>query len=176
MTDRESLERRVAELEAELAALKRGRLPYRGIRRRSARSFGGLPLYEIAIGPDMTRGELRGHARGVFALGDLATGIVAVGGLARGLLAAGGLALGVIGFGGLSVGVLGAIGGFAVGTAAFGGAAVGGVAVGGGAAGYYACGGGTAGKYVVGPLRRDPEAIDFFHRHALGALCGPAAR
>jgi hypothetical protein len=144
------------------------------IRKRSSASIGGLPLYEVALGPDIERGESRGHAKAVFAIGDLATGIVAVGGLARGLIAIGGMALGAISFGGLSVGVLGAIGGLAIGSAALGGAAIGGVAIGGGAAGYYACGGGTAGKYVVGPMRRDPEAVAFFRENAMGMLCGPS--
>ncbi len=144
------------------------------IRKRSSASIGGVPLYEVALGPDIERGEMRGHAKAIFAVGDIATGIVAVGGLAQGFLAIGGMALGAISFGGLSVGLLGAIGGLAIGSAALGGAAIGGVAVGGGAAGYYACGGGTAGRYVVGPMRRDPEAIAFFRQNAMGSLCGPS--
>ncbi len=176
MRDRESLERRVAELEAQVAGLNRMPGHRRGIRRRSAASMGGLPLYEIAVGPDLERGEMRGHARAVFAIGDIATGVVALGGLARGLLAVGGLSLGVISLGGLSIGVLAAVGGLAIGTTALGGAALGGVAVGGGAAGYYACGGGVAGSHVIGPMRQDAQAIDFFDRHVLGLVCGPAVR
>lgn len=174
MTDRTELERRIAELEAEVTALRRSRPFHSSIRKRSAAAIGSLPLYEVALGPDVGRGEMRGHAKAVIAIGDLATGVIAVGGLARGLIAIGGMALGAISFGGLSVGVLAAIGGLAIGTTALGGGAIGGVAIGGGAAGYYACGGGTAGKYVVGPMRRDPEAIAFFRENAMGALCGPS--
>ena len=56
----------------------------KGIRYRSARSWAGMPLVDIALGPDPDRGESRGHARGVIAIGDTARGIVAVGGFAAG--------------------------------------------------------------------------------------------
>src|SRR5262249_48872537 len=59
----------------------------RGVRRQSTHKFGGLPLWAIAVGPDPDRGELRGHARAIFALGDMATGWFACGGLARGIFA-----------------------------------------------------------------------------------------
>ena len=69
------------------------KFPVKGIRRESPRKFFGLPLWAIAIGPDWERGEMRGHARGIFALGDMATGWFAFGGLARGFFAFGGLAI-----------------------------------------------------------------------------------
>jgi hypothetical protein len=72
-----------------------------------------IPFYDVAVGPDLARGELRGHAKGVIAIGDLATGFLALGGLARGAIAIGGLAAGLVSFGGLSIGVLSAVGGFA---------------------------------------------------------------
>jgi hypothetical protein len=170
---REELERRVAELEKQVSALQgRGLVRMRGIRKRAAWGLGGIPFYDIAVGPDPERGELRGHAKGIIAIGDFATGILALGGLARGVFAFGGLAAGVVSFGGLSVGILGAIGGVAIaGLAAIGGAAVGGAAMGGGAAGYYACGGGAAGTHVVYPGHRDPEAEEFFRRYGLEGLC-----
>ena len=71
------------------------KFPVKGIRHESPRKFFGLPLWAIAIGPDWERGEMRGHARGFFALGDIATGWFAFGGLARGLFAFGGLAIGL---------------------------------------------------------------------------------
>src|SRR5215472_163210 len=111
----------------------------RGLRRQSSRTFAGLPLWSVAIGPDLERGEMRGHARGIFALGGIATGWVAFGGFARGFIAMGGLA----------VGLLVAIGGGALGGIALGGAAVGLVAIGGGAAGYYAMGGAAVGVHTV---------------------------
>jgi hypothetical protein len=135
---------------------------FRGFRRRSDVTILGLPAYEIAMGGDWEKGELRGHAKGFVAIGDIATGVFALGGLARGVFALGGVALGLVSLGGLSVGALLAIGGLAIGSVALGGGAVGHVAVGGGAVGTYACGGGAAGKYVVDATRRDPEAVEFF--------------
>jgi hypothetical protein len=128
--------------------------PVRTIRRQSPRRFCGLPLWAIAVGPDWERGEMRGHARAIFALGDIATGWFACGGLARGIFAVGGLATGLFAFGG------GAIGGIA-----FGGAAIGLVAIGGGACGYYAFGGGAVGVHTVSGLHRDPAAVDFFQQY-----------
>jgi len=169
MADPRDLERRVAELEAEVVRLRGQR--WKGVRYRSAIGLGDIPLLAVASGPDSERGELRGHARGIIAIGDMATGVVAVGGLARGLVAIGGLALGVFSMGGLSIGVLLAVGGLAIGGAAFGGGAVGGVAVGGGAAGYYACGGGAVGTHVVHAARADPEALAFFRQYGLDGTC-----
>ena len=58
----------------------------KGIRKRSATCFAGLPLYDIALGPDLDKGECHGHARGIVAIGDIATGWLAVGGAARGII------------------------------------------------------------------------------------------
>ena len=133
----------------------------RSIRRRSDYEYLGMPLWSIALGPDPTRGELRGHAKGVLAIGDIATGIVAFGGLARGVFAVGGLAAGVFAFGGLALGGV-AFGGAAIGLLALGGGALGAIAIGGAALGYYASGGAAFGAHVVGALGQDPEAIAFF--------------
>ena len=70
-----------------------------GVRRQSSYEYLGLPLWSIATGPDPARGEIRGHAKGVLALGDIATGgaavgWVAIGGLALGIYAVGGIAWG----------------------------------------------------------------------------------
>ena len=89
-------------------------LPVKGIRRQSSAELFGLPLWAVAIGPDWEHGEMRGHARGIFALGDIATGWVACGGMARGVLAIGGLAIGLVAFGGGAIGVLLAAGGGAL--------------------------------------------------------------
>jgi len=128
--------------------------PRRSIRRQSSRTFCGLPLWAIAIGPDWERGEMRGHALGIFAFGDMATGWFAFGGLARGICAFGGLAIDLFAFGGSPIG----------GTA-FGGAAIGLVAIGGGACGYYAFGGGAVGVHAIFGLHRDPAAVDFFQQY-----------
>jgi hypothetical protein len=142
-------------------------LPFRGrtIRRQSSQTVCGLPLWSIAIGPDFEKGEMRGHARGIFAFGDMATGWFACGGLARGFFAFGGLAIGLFAFGGCAIGFLVAIGGAAVGAIALGGGAIGLVAIGGGAFGYYACGGGAAGVHTVSALHRDPAAVEFFQQY-----------
>lgn len=93
--DSNQLRQRIEALEQEVAALKARGFPYRGLRKRSRRSLWGLPLYNTALGPDPATGEVRGHARGVVALGGLAVGVVlGIGGLSTGLLALGGLAIG----------------------------------------------------------------------------------
>jgi len=124
---------------------------YRGIRKRSVRTLCGLPLFDIAMGPDPAKGEMRGYAHGIIAVGDVARGWIAIGGMALGGIAVGGVAAGIVSIGGLSFGVL-----------ALGGTAIGGVAIGGFAAGYYALGGGAEGKYVVSAMKRSPEALEFF--------------
>jgi hypothetical protein len=170
MADPAHLEQRVAELEREVRAL-RGRRG--GVRYRSAAAIGDIPLLAVAMGPDLSRGEIHGHARGIVAIGDFATGLIALGGVVRGVVAVGGLALGAISVGGFSLGLLFAAGGVTLGSVAVGGMAVGGAAIGGGAAGYYACGAAARGTYVVSPMRRDPEAIAFFQARGLGPLCRP---
>ena len=171
MNESDRLQQRVEVLEQEVARLKQGGVR-RGVRKRSGRSLWGLPLYDIALGPDPDRQEVRGHARGIIAIGDIATGVVALGGVARGLIALGGVAVGGVCFGGCALGLLGAVGGLAmgglavgglaIGLVALGGGAVGLVAVGGGALGYYACGGGAYGTYVLDAAQQDPEALRFF--------------
>src|SRR5262245_51896377 len=165
METREELKQRVAQLEKQVSAMQMGRgVRVRGVRKRASWGIGDFPAWDIALGPDLEKGEYRGHARGVIAIGDIATGVVALGGLARGVVALGGLAAGLITVGGLSIGLVAAVGGLAIGGAAVGGAAIGGVAIGGGAAGYYACGGGAAGAHVVAAAYSDPEAEAFFER------------
>ena len=79
----------------------------RGIRKRSQGEFAGLPIYNIAFGSAPDKGEVRGHARGIIAIGDIATGWLALGGVARGLFALGGVSVGVIAIGGCALGLLG---------------------------------------------------------------------
>lgn len=112
----------------------------------------GLPLVHIAQGPH--GGEKRGHARGIIAIGDLATGVLAIGGFAQGVIAVGGCAVGLVAFGGLALGVLAGLGGLATGLLASGGGAVGGVAQGGLAVGYVADGGRAVGHIARGGTNR----------------------
>ncbi len=148
-----------------LSAQRSSGFPVKGIRRQSSRELWGLPLWAIAIGPDWERGEMRGHARAIFALGDMATGWFACGGLARGIFAVGGLAIGLFALGGGAIGILIAIGGGAVGGIAFGGGAIGAIAIGGGAWGYYAFGGGAVGAHTISALHQDAEALTFFQQY-----------
>jgi hypothetical protein len=141
--------------------------PNFGKRYRSKAKLFGLPVIDIALGP--SGGQMRGKARGIIAIGDMAMGGIAVGGLAAGLVAVGGLAVGLCTFGGMSIGLLSASGGLAVGTFATGGAAIGVFANGGGAIGYAAQGGGAAGTFVrdgrtprTGPYPQIFEQLSWF--------------
>ena len=154
------LRQRVERLEREVELQRADGRRNRSLRKRSEAEVLGLPLWEIAMGPDPEKDEIRGHAKAIIAIGDLATGFLAIGGCARGVIALGGLAIGAIALGGGAIGALLAVGGAAVGGVAFGGAAAGGIAGGGGAAGYYAFGGGAYGEYVYSATRRDPQAVE----------------
>ena len=158
----------LAQLQALQSAFAR-----QSVRKQSEHVFLGLPLYSIAWGPDLTKGEMRGHAKGGLAIGDTATGIIAIGGFAIGVIAMGGVAVGFATLGGFSLGVLLAIGGAAVGAVATGGAALGWIAVGGAAAGYYAAGGAAYGTYVLDAMHRDPQAIAFFSQWEILQWLGP---
>lgn len=161
--DVDEMRERLEELERRLGVLRAGTAT--GIRKRSSRRVFGLPLYDIATGPDPESGEVRGHARGFIAVGDMATGVIAVGGFARGVVAIGGLAVGAVTLAGASVGLWLALGGLALGGVAVSGVAVGYVAVGGLAIGYYACGGLALGAQVISAMRQDPEAVQFFSQY-----------
>ena len=140
-----------------------------GVVWQSTATFLERPLICVAVGPDPAKSEARGHARGIVAIGDIATGFIAVGALARGFVAVGGLAIGGITLGGLGVGIL-SLGGLALGWLALGGLAVGYIAVGGLAIGVYALGGAAVGKFVWSGVHSDPEAVEFFSRFWHGVL------
>ena len=129
------------------------------VRYSSSLKLAGWPLISIAFGPDEKAKETIGWARGVIAIGNFATGVVAIGGIASGGIAIGGLSLGGLALGGVTVGGL-----------ILGGVAVGAVACGGVAIGHYARGGAVVGNYVVGPHRRDAEAVKLFNSIAPGSL------
>lgn len=121
----------------------------RDVRIHSTTRIFGIPLVDIAFGQDHETGETYGHARGIFAYGNVATGIVAIGGVTRGVFAFGMHAFGIIAFGATAVGVvsIGAIslGLLSTGAIALGIGAFGGVAIGVGSVGMLAIG-----KYVAG--------------------------
>jgi hypothetical protein len=124
---------------------------FRGKRYQSKTTLFGLPVIDIAIGPHGA--EPRGRARGIIAIGDLASGWLAIGGLARGIVAIGGLAIGIFPFGGLAIGLLTAFGGLAVSLGiANGGLSLATISNGGLAIGWAAQGGLAAGNIARGAL------------------------
>ena len=132
-----------------------------GKRYTSKATLFGWPVISVALGPK--DGQIRGHARGIIAVGDVATGGIAVGGIARGVVAVGGLALGLFSIGGGAIGLVTATGGMAVGGMAAGGGALGILATGGGAAGVIAQGGGALGLFTrdargIRPIGENPFA------------------
>lgn len=149
-----------------------------GRRYKSQTRVFGVPLVQIAFGPD---GEERyGRARAIIAIGDFATGVLAIGGFTCGVISMGGVSAGVVSVGGLAVGGF-AFAGLAVGLLAFAGLALGGVAAGGIALGYVVVSAGIGigwfvragmaiGPHAVGSNVRSPEAIEFFDR--MGWLFG----
>lgn len=77
----------------------------RARRYRSETLLFGLPIIDVAIGPDPDGGEAFGRARGVIAIGDRATGGIAIGNQwALGVVAAGGAAVGVVAQASVAVG------------------------------------------------------------------------
>lgn len=103
---------------------------------KSQRTLLGLPLVHIHCGPGFCR------AKGILAIGNVATGVAALGGVS----------LGVFSLGGLSLGLLLALGGMAVGTAAVGGFSLGVLAMGGITCGWLSIGGIAKGTYALGGL------------------------
>ena len=123
-------------------AVQTVRVPYR-YEYVSERKLFGLPLVHINLGFGLCR------AKGIIAIGNIATGFIAIGGLSVGLFALGGLALGLLVLGGFALGGV-AVGGFALGLLALGGIATGLFAIGGVGIGYYALGGLAVGRYAFG--------------------------
>ncbi|MCB5941987.1 transcriptional regulator [bacterium 210820-DFI.6.52] len=101
---------------------------------KSKQTLFGLPLVHIHLGWGLCR------AKGILAIGNLATGLFSLGALSAGLFSLGGLSLGLLALGGLALGGL-ALGGVAIGLLAIGGLAVGVVSLGGLSIGVYAVGG-----------------------------------
>lgn len=116
-----------------------------GYEYKSSRSWHGLPLVHINFG--YGRYGLR-RAKGVIAIGNVATGIVALGAFSVGLVSFGGIGLGLLSLGGLALGWV-ALGGLAAGWLAIGGCAVGVYALGAAA---------VAAKAAVGTSALSPGA------------------
>lgn len=110
---------------------------------RSKKEVKGVPLVHVNIGLGFYK------AKGILAIGNLASGVVSMGLLSMGIFSLGWLTLGVFALGILSLGVF-SFGAVAAGLAAFGGIALGGIAFGGVAIGYFASGGLAVGVYSMG--------------------------
>lgn len=122
---------------------------------KSQRELFGLPLVHIHL---KNHGAAR--AKGIFAIGNIATGVFALGGVAAGGIAFGGVSLGLLALGGAALGLL-SLGGLSLGVFSWGGIAIGYLAVGGLAAGFYAAGGCAFGaKIAVGDMALAPLALD----------------
>ena len=121
---------------------------------KSKRTLFGLPLIHINCGYGLR------WARGILAVGNVATGVFAFGGVSAGLFSLGGVALGLLlALGGVALGVI-AIGAVAAGLLAWGGVALGWLSVGGVVKGVYAMGGVAAGsKVAMGGIASAPLAI-----------------
>lgn len=115
---------------------------------KSTRTLFSLPLVHINIGRWIP-GQRHCRAKGILAVGNIASGFLALGGIASGLFSLGGVSAGLFSFGGLSVGLLLAVGGFSVGTVAVGGLALGIFAIGGCAFGVYALGGAAVAQKIA---------------------------
>lgn len=94
---------------------------YRGLyyEYKSKRTLFGLPLVHINIGRGLKK------AKGIVAIGNIATGVVSIGMFARGLLSFGVLSLGLLSFGAFSAGLLLAVGAIALGVVSAGAVALG---------------------------------------------------
>lgn len=121
---------------------------------KSKRTLFGLPLIHINCGYGLR------WARGILAVGNVATGVFAFGGVSAGLFSLGGVALGLLlALGGVALGAI-AIGAVAAGLLAWGGVVLGWLSVGGVAKGVYAMGGVAAGsKVAMGGIASAPLAI-----------------
>ena len=110
---------------------------------KSERKMFGLPLVHINIGWGAKK------AKGVLAIGNIATGILSIGLLSKGILAIGLLSLGVIGIGALSIALLLSIGSIAIGTFAIGALAIGVFALGALAIGMFTTGALSLGTHIA---------------------------
>ena len=111
---------------------------------KSKRTLFGLPLVHVNCGFGRNY-----WARGIVAIGNVATGFVALGGVALGLFTLGGISFGLLlALGAISIGTV-SVGGIAAGLLAWGGMALGWLAVGGMSMGTYAAGGMAVGSQAA---------------------------
>ncbi len=102
---------------------------------KSKKMINGVPLVHINLGSKMYK------AKGIIAIGNVASGLIAIGLFSLGIISLGVFSLGLIALGSLVLGI------FAAGGIAFGGFAVGGIAI-----GVLAVGGIAVGVYSIGGI------------------------
>jgi GLTT repeat (6 copies) len=128
----------------------------RAMEYRSEQMGGDLPVVHVSVGGRQADGRYRlGRARGVIALGDVATGLVAVGGVAIGLFSVGGVVVGLVALGAVAIGLV-TVGAVAIGLFAAGAVAMGLTAVGAVTAGLV----GTGSRPPLGATARELGAPD----------------
>lgn len=110
---------------------------------KSKKTFRGLPLVHIKLGPGITR------AKGVIAIGTIATGILSLGAISFGILSFGAVSIGLLAVGAMAMAALFAAGSIAVGAIALGGIAVGLLTIGGLSVGIYSLGGCAIGDKIA---------------------------
>jgi len=121
---------------------------------KSKRSLFGLPLVHINVGIGAKR------AKGVLAIGNIATGILSIGLVSMGLISIGLLSLGLIGLGTFAIGLLLAIGAISIGTFSIGAIAIGVFSLGAVSVGVYSIGAvAVASRVAVGDHAYAPVAI-----------------
>jgi len=110
--------------------------PYRrnGYEYKSERTLFGLPLVHVNIGWGMKK------AKGIIAIGNVASGLLSIGIASAGLLSIGVFNAGLIGIGAIAFGLIFAVGSIAVGTFAIGAIAIGVFALGALAIGMFSTG------------------------------------
>lgn len=121
---------------------------------KSKRTLFDLPLVHINVGRGMHR------AKGIIAIGTIATGFISIGVLSFGLISIGALCLGILlSLGAFSLGTV-SIGGIAAGIISLGGVSLGVFSVGGLSWGIYSVGGAAFGKNIaLGGYANAPIAI-----------------
>ncbi len=109
----------------------------------SKRKVFGLPLVHVHFGVGLYR------AKGIIAIGNIATGVISIGLLSVGIISLGLFALGLFTWACFSLGLLGALGAISIGAFAFGGVAIGVVSFGGLSIGLYSFGGCAIAKNIA---------------------------
>ncbi len=128
----------------------------------------GIPLVHVHFGLGVCR------AKGILAIGNIATGVIAIGPIAAGVASLGAVSVGILTLGAIILGLF-SFGGIAVGLFAFGGVAVGVYAFGGVAAGYVAIGGAAFGKFALGDWAHGWFAAGLSHASGAHAFLIPEA-